>query len=85
MLHTFLVYKFLTRETQVVRYPAGVSVSAVRPTIESARLPPQMLGAGLGGMLTMMLTHARESSLSSLASCSRPSSPPSYPIAFGRA
>ena len=29
---------------------------------------------GLGGM-----THARESSLSSLASCSRPSSPPTYP------
>jgi len=48
-------------------------ISAVRPTIESARLPPRMLGC-LGGM-----THARESSLSSLASCSRPSSPPTYP------
>ena len=56
-------------------------ISAVRPTIESARLPsrlpPRMLG-GLGGM-----THARESSLSSLASCSRPSSPPSYPHRLG--
>lgn len=63
----------ISRETQVVRYPAGVSVSAVRPTIESARLPPRMLG-GHDGM-----THARESSLSSLASCSRTSSPPTYP------
>ena len=65
--------------------PLGCTGHASVHRIPLARLdPPSNLHGsrhecwgGLGGM-----THARESSLSSLASCSRPSSPPSDPHRF---